>query len=125
MTAVGALGTGLIGESVAITPFFFLLGLGWCACFVASTSVLADVTTRDRARPADGAQRPVVALAGAAAALGCGPLLGFVGFWAVGGLMAAVTLVPLLVVLRAGRAGAGPLRRASSGGRSALASSRR
>ena len=58
VTAVGALGTGLIGESIAITPFFFLLGLGWCACFVASTSVLADVTTRDRARPPDGAQRP-------------------------------------------------------------------
>jgi hypothetical protein len=68
----------------------------------------------------------VVALAGASAALGCGPLLGFVGFWAVGGLMAVVTLLPLLLVVplrepTPGRYGAVP----PSGGRSAFASSRR
>jgi hypothetical protein len=68
----------------------------------------------------------IVALTGAAAALGCGPLLGFVGFWAVGGLMALVTLVPLLLVvpLREPEPGRyGPA--VASGGRSALASSRR
>ncbi len=126
VTAAGALGTGLIGDSIAITPFFFLLGLGWCACFVASTSVLADVTTATERGRLMALNDQIVALAGAAAALGCGPLLGFVGFWAVGGLMALVTLVPLLLVvpLREPEPGRyGPA--APSGGRSALASSRR
>lgn len=126
VTAAGALGTGLIGDSIAITPFFFLLGLGWCACFVASTSVLADVTTATERGRLMALNDQVVALAGASAALGCGPLLGFVGFWAVGGLMAVVTLLPLLLVLplrepAPGRYGAVP----PSGGLSALASSRR
>ena len=35
----------LTGASPLITPFFFLLGLGWAGCFVAGTSILADITS--------------------------------------------------------------------------------
>ena len=43
--AVGAFGTALTGASPLITPFFFLIGLGWAGCFVAGTSILADITS--------------------------------------------------------------------------------
>ena len=43
--AVGAFGTAVTGASPLITPFFFLLGLGWAGCFVAGTSILADITS--------------------------------------------------------------------------------
>src|SRR6185436_13962293 len=42
---VGAFGCAVAGATPLITPFFFLLGLGWSGCFVAGTSVMADITS--------------------------------------------------------------------------------
>ena len=43
--ALAAYGCAATGSSPLIAPFFFLLGLGWSACFVAGTTVMADVTS--------------------------------------------------------------------------------
>lgn len=99
-TAVGAVGTSLLGESLLILPFFFLLGLGWCSSWVAGTTVLADVTTPVERGRLTALNDQIVALAGATAALSAGVVLDRFGFPAVGIALGALLLLALPAVLR-------------------------
>ena len=82
--AVGAFGTAVTGSSPLITPFFFLLGLGWAGCFVAGTSILADITSARERGVLTASNDLIVALCAAVASLAAGALLSTVGYWAVG-----------------------------------------
>lgn len=99
-TAVGAVGTSLLGESLLILPFFFLLGLGWCSSWVAGTTVLADVTTPEERGRLTAANDQVVSLCGAAAVLSAGVVLDRFGFPAVGIGLALILLLALPLTLR-------------------------
>ena len=99
-TAVGAVGTALLGESLLILPFFFLLGLGWCSSWVAGTTVLADVTTPVERGRLTAMNDQVVSLCGAAAVLSAGVVLDRFGFPAVGIGLAVILLAGLPLTLR-------------------------
>jgi len=100
VTGVGAVGTSLLGHSLLILPFFFLLGLGWCASWVAGTTILADVTTpRERGR-LTASNDQIVALCGATAVISAGFVLERFGFPAVGISLAAILMIALVPVLR-------------------------
>jgi MFS family permease len=100
--AVGAFGTAITGASPLITPFFFLLGLGWAACFVSGTAVLADITSPRERGVLTASNDFVVAGFAAAASLSAGAMLSSAGYRAVGVLFGALLLlaVPGLVRLR-------------------------
>ena len=82
--AVGAFGTAVTGSSPLITPFFFLIGLGWAGCFVAGTSILADITSARERGVLTASNDLIVALCAAMASLAAGALLSLAGYWAVG-----------------------------------------
>ena len=100
VTAVGSVGTSLLGDSIAILPFFFLLGLGWCASWVAGTTVLADVTTPQERGRLTATNDQIVALCGATAVISAGFVLDRFGFPIVGISLAALLLIALIPVLR-------------------------
>ena len=98
--ASGAALTPLLAGSVLIAPPFFLLGLGWCGCFVAGTTTLADITqARERGRLTS-TNDLIVSVLGGAASLGGGFLLAGAGFTWVGALAASLALVGLVPMLR-------------------------
>ena len=77
VSAVGAFGTAVTGASPLITPFFFLIGLGWAGCFVAGTSILADITSPRERGVLTASNDLVVALFAAVASITAGrPALG-------------------------------------------------
>jgi MFS family permease len=82
--AIGSFGTALTGASPLITPFFFLLGLGWAGCFVAGTSILADITSPRERGVLTASNDLIVALCAATASISAGVLLSGAGFWVVG-----------------------------------------
>jgi MFS family permease len=84
VSAVGAFGTALTGASPLITPFFFLIGLGWAGCFVAGTTILADITSPRERGVLTASNDLVVALFAAIASISAGVLLSGAGYWAVG-----------------------------------------
>jgi MFS family permease len=97
--AVGSFGTALTGASPLITPFFFLLGLGWAGCYVAGTSILADITSPRERGVLTASNDLIVALCAATASITAGVLLSGIGFWAVGvvfGLLLGLALPGLL-----------------------------
>lgn len=83
-----------------------LLGLGWSACVISASAVLAAVPDDLRRLPLQGANDALMNYAGAAAAAVAGPLLAWGGFQAVN-IVGAVLLVPAVVtvlLVRFGRA---------------------
>lgn len=98
--AAGAFGTALTGASPLITPFFFLLGLGWAACFVAGTAVLADITSPRERGVLTASNDLVVAGCAAVASLSAGVLLSGAGFWAVGVIFGGLLALGLPGLLR-------------------------
>jgi MFS family permease len=96
----GALGTAVTGASPLITPFFFLLGLGWASCFVAGTAVLADITSPSERGVLTASNDLVVALCAAAASISAGGLLSGAGYWSVGIVFAGLLLVAVPGLLR-------------------------
>ncbi|WP_369370544.1 MFS transporter [Promicromonospora sp. Populi] len=74
-----------------------LLGLGWSACVIASSAVLASVAEPDVKLPLQGATDALMNYFGAGSAALAGPLLAWGGFEAVNTAGAAL-LVPALVV---------------------------
>ena len=72
---VGAFGTAVTGASPLITPFFFLLGLGWAGCFVAGTTMLADITSPRERGVLTATNDLIVAFCAAIASLTAGGLL--------------------------------------------------
>ena len=108
--AVGGLGTlalavalGLLaavgGESrVLTTAALTVLGIGWSACLISASSLLAGVSADHVRVPLQGATDAGMNYAGAAAAALAGPILAVGGFGAVN-IAAAVLLVPAAVLL--------------------------
>jgi MFS family permease len=105
--AVGSFGTAVTGASPLITPFFFLLGLGWAGCFVAGTAVMADITSPRERGVLTATNDFVVAGFGAASSLSAGAILSGAGYWAVGVTFGTLLLlaVPLLLRLQEPRVG--------------------
>jgi MFS family permease len=97
---VGAFGTALTGASPWIIPFFFLLGLGWAGCFVAGTSILADITSPRERGVLTASNDLIVALCAAAASLSAGALLSGAGFWAVGAVFGTLLTLAVPGLLR-------------------------
>ncbi|MCF4120622.1 MFS transporter [Antribacter sp. KLBMP9083] len=125
-TAVGAAGLTLQASAVAVglvaaraaaahgghgtesvtAIALVLLGLGWSACVISASAVLAAVPDDRRRLPLQGATDALMNYAGAAAAAVAGPLLAWGGFQAVN-VAGAVLLVPAVVtvlLVRFGRA---------------------
>ncbi len=100
VTGIGAVGTSIFGHSLLILPFFFLLGLGWCASWVAGTTVLADVTTPQERGRLTATNDQIVSLVGAASAISAGFVLDRFGFPAVGITLTILLLIALIPVLR-------------------------
>lgn len=78
--------------AVALT----VLGLGWSACMISASALLASTSSARVRVPLQGATDAGMNYAGAAAAALAGPILAFGGFRAVN-LAAAVILVPAVV----------------------------
>ena len=88
------------GSSPLIAPFFFLLGLGWSACFVAGTTVMADVTSPQERGVLTATNDLLVAGCAAVASLAAGGILAGAGFWAVGVLFGTLMVLALPGLLR-------------------------
>jgi MFS family permease len=98
--AVGAFGTALTGASPLITPFFFLIGLGWAGCFVAGTSILADITSARERGVLTASNDLIVAMCAALASLSAGVLLSGAGYWAVGVVFGTLLVLAVPGLLR-------------------------
>jgi MFS family permease len=97
---VGALGCAITGATPLITPFFFLLGLGWSGCFVAGTSVMADITSPAERGVLTATNDLIVAGCAAVASLSAGGILSGAGYWAVGGLFGSLLVFAVPGLLR-------------------------
>lgn len=84
--------------SVMTAAALVLLGLGWSACLIAASALLADVGDARVTVPLQGATDALMNYAGAGAAALAGPILAWGGFQAVN-TAGAVLLVPALVAL--------------------------
>ena len=98
--AVGAIGTPIFADSVLITPFFFLLGLGWSGCFVAGTAVMADVTSPAERGVLTSLNDMLVAISAAVAVLSSGVVLDQFGFLTVGTIYALLMVLAVPGLLR-------------------------
>jgi len=97
--ACGALGTPILEGTPFVAIPFFLLGFGWCGCFVAGTTVLADVTRAHERGSLVSLNDVVVSVLGGSASLVGGVVLDSAGFAWVGALGVAAALLPLVLVL--------------------------
>ncbi len=85
-----------------------LLGLGWSACVIASSAVLASVAEPQVKLPLQGATDALMNYFGAASAALAGPLLAWGGFEAVntaGAVLLAPAVVTVILAVRAARPG--------------------
>jgi MFS family permease len=97
---VGALSASAFENPLYSGAGLFLVGLGWSLCFVSANTVLADMTRpRERGRTL-GANDLLVGLAGSAASLVGGVVLGGAGYIWVGVIGTALACVPLALSLR-------------------------
>ncbi|GAB2680445.1 MFS transporter [Thalassiella azotivora] len=98
-------------EPVQVAAALTLLGLGWSACVVAGSALLAEAAPEPVRVPAQGASDMVMGLAGAGAGALAGPVLAAAGYGRLS-LLAGLLLLPVLtlaVVLLRGRRAATPL----------------
>ena len=84
-----------------------LVGLGWAACYLGATAVVADLTTAEERGTALGASDLFTSLAAAAGVLASGFVLESAGLGLVGIVMAGLMVPVVLLVL--------PLREPSPG----------
>ena len=87
-------GEGSTMTAIALT----VLGLGWSACVISASALLASVSADDVRVPLQGATDAGMNYAGAGAAALAGPILALGGFRAVN-IAAAVILVPAVILL--------------------------
>jgi MFS family permease len=102
----GAAGPALDTE-VLTAVALVLLGLGWSACVIASSAVLASVAEPHVKLPLQGATDALMNYFGAGAAALAGPLLAWGGFQAVntaGAVLLVPAVVTVLLAVRARRA---------------------
>lgn len=97
---VGSFGSAVAGSSPLITPFFFLLGLGWACCFVAGTTMLADITSPRERGVLTASNDLIVAFFAAVSSLTAGALLSGAGFWSVGVVFGVLLVVAVPGLLR-------------------------
>jgi MFS family permease len=94
--------SGLLAPLSAEVPMLalslFLLGLGWNFCFIAGSSLFANVLAAGEQGRAQGASEVVVALASGAGSLGSGYLFERMGFPAVSGLGIGLCLALIALV---------------------------
>jgi len=107
VSAGGAILASVTDNTTVIATGVFLVGLGWSGAFLASTTMISDLTTAEERAGALGFTDLLASLAAVAGALAAGFLLEGVGFWVVGVSMAAL-LVPVLALVL-------PLRESSPG----------
>jgi MFS family permease len=96
----GAFGSAVAGSSPLITPFFFMLGLGWACCFVAGTTILADITSPRERGVLTASNDLIVAFFAAVASLSAGALLSGAGFWSVGVVFGVLLVIAVPGLLR-------------------------
>jgi MFS family permease len=77
----------------------FLLGLGWNCCFVAGSTLLADVLRPHEKGRVQGLTDAVVNVASGVGSLGGGFMFAAVGFTTMSWLGLAVALLPLMLVI--------------------------
>lgn len=90
-------------DRVVLVVALFLLGLGWNLGFVAGTAMIAETLPAEIRVVSEGAVDAMVWGSGAVASLASGMLLGLGGYGTLGGVGAALTLVPLLALVRGRR----------------------
>ena len=78
----------------------FLVGLGWCFCYVAANAIIADTTRPTERGRITGINDLLVSVCGAVASVMGGVLLSGAGYMTVGAAGIAVGLLPLLAALR-------------------------
>ena len=100
---IAGVGTPMLvttGDYWIITVGFFLVGLGWSCVNVAGTALLADVSSpRERGR-AIGASETFSGGANIVLALAAGPVLAYLGLFAVGVTGVALMVLPVALLLR-------------------------
>lgn len=77
----------------------FLLGLGWNCCFVAGSTLLADVLRPHEKGQIQGLADAVVNIASGVGSLGGGLVFAVIGYTAMNWIGLAVALVPVLLVI--------------------------
>ena len=107
LSAAGALVGSFSGEIVLVAIGMTLVGLGWAACYLGATAVVADLTTAEERGTALGASDLFTSLAAAAGVLASGFVLESAGLGLVGIVMAGLMVPVVLLVL--------PLREPSPG----------
>jgi MFS family permease len=107
LSAAGALVGSFSGQIVLVAIGMTLVGLGWAACYLGATAVVADMTTAEERGTALGASDLFTSLAAAVGVLASGFVLESSGLGLVGIVMAALMLPVVLLVL--------PLRETSPG----------
>ena len=78
----------------------FLVGLGWCFCYVAANAIIADTTRPTERGRITGINDLMVSVCGAVASVVGGVLLSGAGYMTVGAVGIAIGLLPLLAALR-------------------------
>jgi MFS family permease len=76
----------------------FLVGLGWNLCYIAGSTLLADILAPSERAQVQGANELVVNLASAGSSLGSGFIMASLGYSALGLAGAALALLPLALV---------------------------
>ncbi|TDE92628.1 MFS transporter [Occultella glacieicola] len=91
-------GPGDAGNSSLTAVALTILGIGWSACIISASSLLAAVSSEEVRIPLQGATDAGMNYAGAAAAALAGPILAFGDFRAVN-IAAAIILAPAILLV--------------------------
>jgi MFS family permease len=86
-------------ETTWLALSLFLLGLGWSCCFVAGSTLLADVLRPHEKGRIQGLADTVVNLASGTGSLGGGLIFAAIGFMAMNWIGIVIALIPLLLII--------------------------
>jgi MFS family permease len=86
-------------EVLWLAVALFLLGLGWNCCFVAGSTLLADVLRPHEKGRIQGLSDATVNIASGVGSLGGGLVFAAIGYMAMNWIGIVVALIPLLLVL--------------------------
>lgn len=86
-------------ETLWLALALFLLGLGWSACFVAGSTLLADVLRAHEKGRVQGSADALVNIAAGTGGLSSGFIFNALGFTTMNGIGLMIALIPLLLVI--------------------------
>jgi MFS family permease len=86
-------------ETLWLALALFLLGLGWSCCFVAGSTLLADVLRAHEKGRIQGSADALVSIASGAGSLSSGLIFTAVGFLTMNGIGIVIALCPLLLII--------------------------